>query len=273
MVIEVLRVGIADHPHRFARVGPAHDGGILFGCQQRILVARDGARLRRRDEAGAHPYPVGPEGQRRHEATAVEDATGSHHRDRLAHGVHDLRHERHRRHLPGMAARLGALGDDEVTAGLHRPPCVLDLAAHVDHENVRFVAEGHHSRRHAEPGDEDAGTLLDEEPNLALEPARHRGQKVDPERPSGESPHLADLLDHAFRAHRRGSEASETAGFGDGRHEGRVGDSAHAGEHDGVLDSKELGKASLHRASVSTELLSGERPTRQLTARLPGWGR
>ena len=62
-----------------------------------------------------------------------------------------------------MAAGLGALGDDEVAAGVECAPGVFDLAAHRDDEHAVSVAEVDDVRRDAESGDEGARAALDQE--------------------------------------------------------------------------------------------------------------
>ena len=75
----------------------------------------------------------------------------------LADRVDDLRDEGERGDLAGVAAGLGALGDDDVAAGLDRGDGVADLAAHVHHEHVAPVAQVDDVARDAEPGDEHRG--------------------------------------------------------------------------------------------------------------------
>ena len=58
--------------------------------------------------------PSAPSASDGGEAAAVEQAAGGDDRDLLADRVDDLRDERHRRDGAGVAAGLGALGDDEV---------------------------------------------------------------------------------------------------------------------------------------------------------------
>ncbi len=59
--------------------------------------------------------------------------------------------------LARVAAGLGALGHDEVAAGLDGVDGVADLAAHVDDEDVVVVAEVDDVAGHAQPGHEDRG--------------------------------------------------------------------------------------------------------------------
>jgi hypothetical protein len=62
--------------------------------------------------------PSAPSMSRSGQAPAVDDAAGGHHRDPVADRVDDLGHQGHGGDLAGVASRLGALGDDEVAAGL-----------------------------------------------------------------------------------------------------------------------------------------------------------
>ena len=105
---------------------------------------------------------VGAQRERGSQAPPVDDAAGRHHRHPLADRVDDLGHEREGGDLAGVAARLGALGDDDVAAGLDRVDGVAHLAAHADHQHVAAVAEVDHVAGHAEPGDEHRGALVDD---------------------------------------------------------------------------------------------------------------
>ena len=58
--------------------------------------------------------PSAPSVERGGQAAPVEQAAGGDDRHLLADGVDDLRDEGHRRDRAGVAAGLGALGDDEV---------------------------------------------------------------------------------------------------------------------------------------------------------------
>ena len=100
--------------HGLAGVGAGMTVPSSAGGEQRLLVAVDGARLGRGDEAGADPHAVGAERERGGEAAAVEEPAGGDDGDLVADRVDDLRHERHRRDRAGVPAGLGALGDDEV---------------------------------------------------------------------------------------------------------------------------------------------------------------
>ena len=162
MLFVVLGDVVAHDAHGLAAERAADDGLVLVGGEQRVLVAGDGARLGRRDEAGPDPHAVGAEREGGGETPAVEDAAGRDHGHAVADGVDDLGHERHGRHRPGVAAGLGALGDDEIAAGLDRGDRVAHLAAHVDHDDVVVVAELDDLARHAEGGDEHRHPLRDD---------------------------------------------------------------------------------------------------------------
>ena len=87
--------------------------------------------------------------------------------------------------VPGVPAGLGALGDDEVAAGLDRGDRVADLAAHVDHEDVVVVAQLDDLARHAERGDEHRHPLRDEVLDVGEHLGGQRGEQVDAERLRG----------------------------------------------------------------------------------------
>ena len=120
MLLDVLRPLVAHRAERLAREPAADHRAVLLGAQQRVLVAGDRARFGRGDEAGAEPHAVGAERDRGREPAPVEDAARGDHRHPVADRVDDLRHERHRRDGAGVTARLGALRDDEIAAGLDR---------------------------------------------------------------------------------------------------------------------------------------------------------
>ena len=164
--VVVVGVGVAHDPHRLARVGAAHRRLVLAAGEERVLVPEDAARLGRGDEARADPDAVGPERERGGQAPAVEDAAGGDDGDPVADRVDDLRDERERGDLSGVAAGLGALGDHEVAPGLDGTDGVLDLAAHADHDEVVLVAEVDHLGRHAQPGHECGGAALDDHLDL-----------------------------------------------------------------------------------------------------------
>ena len=151
-------------------------------AQQRVLVAGDGARLGRRDEARAEPHAVGAERDRGREAAAVEDAAGGDDRHAVADRVDDLRHERHRRDRARVTARLGALRDHEVAAGLDRRDRVAHLAAHARDEHVAVVQHLDDVARHAEPGDEQRRAAFDDLVRVVDHALGQRGEQVDAER-------------------------------------------------------------------------------------------
>ena len=62
-----------------------------------------------------------------------------------------------------MAAGLGALGNDEVTASLDGAHGVIDLAAHVDDQHVGAVALFDHLGGDAQRGDEGGGAAVDDD--------------------------------------------------------------------------------------------------------------
>ena len=67
----------------------------------------------------------------------------------------------------------------------------------------------------------------------------------------GGRPDRRHLGHHRLVAHGRGTEAPEPSGLRDGGDELGVGDAAHAGQHDGVLDPEQLGESCAHRRGPS----------------------
>src|SRR5438270_230750 len=78
-------------------------------------------------------------------------------------------------------AGMGALGHDEVAAGLDGVDGVADLAAHVDHQDVVVVTQLDHVARYTQTGDEDTAAVLDDLAHLTGHVAGRGGQEVDAE--------------------------------------------------------------------------------------------
>ena len=172
------------------------------------------AGLGRGDEPRADPHAVGTEAQRGGEAAPVEDAAGGDDRHPVADRVDDLRHERHRGDLPGVAAGFGALRDDDVAAGFDR----RDGVARPCRTCSRRARRGswHSSTTSAgtpRPATNTRRALVDEQLDLRRRGRRHRREEVDAERLVGQRLRGADLVDHLVVAHRRRAEAAEAAGL------------------------------------------------------------
>ena len=77
-------------------------------------------------------------------------------------------------------------------------------------------------------------------------------------------------VDHLLGAHGRRAEAAEAAGLGDRGDHPVVGDTAHAGEHDGVFDVQHLGQSRAHggdcRCSAATDPVRDRRGYRRVGA-------
>jgi hypothetical protein len=143
-----------------------------------------------------------------------------------------------------VAAGFRPLRDHDVAARFDGLRGVLHFAAHVHDEHTAAVAEVDEIDGHAEPGDEDGSALVDRRFALRAHVAGG-GEQIDAERFGRELLELPDLIDHELGRHRGRAEASESAGFGDGGHELVVRDTAHAGEHHGMLDAESLGESRL----------------------------
>ena len=194
------------------------------------------------------PDAVGTECQRRGKAAAIEDAPGGHDRYLVTHRVDDLGNEGKGGNLPGVAAGLGALRDDEVAAGLHGAHGVIDLSAHGDNDHVVAVAQVDHLGRHAQPGDERRRTALNDHGDLLGHTTGHRGQEVHAEGFARGRPDGGDLRHHRFVAHGRRAQAPEAARGRDGRSQRGIGHAAHPGQHDRMLDSEQLRETSTHES-------------------------
>ena len=118
--------------------------------------------------------PSAPRASDGGQAPAVEQAAGGDHRHPVADRVDDLGHEGHRGDRAGVAAGLGALGDDEVAAALDGGDGVADLAAHAPDQHVVVVQQVDGVAGHAEAGDEDPGAALDDVRDLGRDLAGRR---------------------------------------------------------------------------------------------------
>ena len=172
VLLEVLGVRVAHDATRLARIGAANRGAVVGQLEQRVLVALHALRFRRRDKARADPDAVGAEAQCSGEAASVVDAAGRYDNNAIANGVDDLRDERHRRNLAGVASRLGPLRDDDVATGLDGQDRVVDLAAHVHHQHAVLVTQLDDVAGYAEAGYEHAAALGDDLLDLRREVAR-----------------------------------------------------------------------------------------------------
>ena len=244
--VERLRVIVLDDAAGLAGVGAGDRGAVLVGAQQRFLVPRHAVGLGRGDEAGAHPDAVGAQRERGGQAAAVDDPPGRHHGDALAHRVDDLRDQGEGRDLAGVPARLGALGDDDVAARLHRGDGVAHLAAHAHDEDVAAVAEVDDVARHAEAGDEHRAAPVDDVVDLGGHVARRGGEEVDAEGLRGELAHLGDLVADLVGAHGRRAHAPEPACLAHRGDEAVVRHAPHARQHHGVLDLQDVSESRAH---------------------------
>ncbi len=181
---------------------------------------------------------------------SVGDPSRRDDRDPLSDRVDDLGHEGQGGDEAGVAPRLGSLGHDDVTSGVHGAARAVDLPAHVDDQKPVTVAQVEHVGGDAESGDEHRGAAFDDLLHLLAHVPGHGGQQVDAEGLARELAHAANLLDHHRYRHRGSAEAPEPTGFRHRRDEAVIGDASHSGEHDGVLDPEDLGESRTHPASA-----------------------
>ena len=247
VLLDVLRPVVADRAQRLAGEAAADDGVVLVRLQQRVLVAGDGARFGRRDEPGAEPHAVGAERERGREPASVEQSAGRDDGNAIADRVDDLRHERHRRNRAGVAAGFGALRDHEVAAGFDRGDRVAHLAAHARDEHVAVVQHLEHVARHAEARRRTASrrrsTTFDASSSMRSGNAARRST---PNGLVGELAHMDDLVFHLLGRHRGRAERADAARVGHRGDQRVVGNAAHSGEHDGVLDAEHLSESCVH---------------------------
>ena len=162
-----------------------------------------------------------------------------------------------------MTARLGALRDHEVAAGLDRGDRVAHLAAHRRDEHVAVVQHLDDLARHAEPGDEQRRATLHDLFRARDHALGQRGEQVHSEGRAREPADLLHLRSELVGRHRRRAERAEAACVGHGRDEPGEGHPAHSGQHDGVFDPEHLGESCAHAAhgaitvGVMTDALVG----------------
>ena len=162
--------------------------------------------------------------------------------------------------LAGMAAGLGALGDHGVEAAVFAGLGVAHGAADVHHLQPRRVkAIDEVARRHAEAGDEGRRPFLDDDVGGLFQRFGDSGEQVDAERFFRERAHAAHLLADFVGAAAGHAERAEAAGL---RHRGAefgVGDAAHAGEQDRVVDAQHVanGRADGHGVRSGGEWRDG----------------
>ena len=217
-----------------------------------LFVHVAGMRLGRGDEARAHPHALRAERERGGQAAAVDDGAGGEHRN--FHRVDDLRDQRDARDLAGVAAGLRALRDDGVEAAVFAGLRVAHGAADVHHlETGRVEAIDEMARRHAEARDEGRRAFLDDDVGGALERFRNGGEQIDAERFLRQLAHAAHLLADFVRAASGHAERAEAAGLRHRRAKFGVGDAAHAGEQDRVVDAQHVanGRADGHGENSS----------------------
>ena len=195
-------------------------------------------RLVAGDEAGAHPHANAAKGQRSGKATAIVKPARGHHRD--IDGVHALRPERDRSDTASVAAAFGALRDDHVAAGFGGFHRVLHVAGHAHHHDAGLLQFGDDRHRHAQPGDEGLGASLDDHVHTGGQRFGLGGEQIDAERFVGQVLHARHLIGDELGRQARHAQRAKTAGVGNRRADFSIGHAAHAGEQDGVIDTKQI---------------------------------
>ena len=106
-------------------------------------------------------------------------------------------------------------------------------------------------RRHTEAGDKGRGTAFDDDVGGTLQRFRHGGEKIDAKWLVGQIAGFGDFRLDLLRRTARHAERAETARVGDGGAQFGVGDSAHAGQQDGIIDLQQIAewRADGHQAS------------------------
>ena len=237
----------ADDAAGLAGVRARPQGGIFVRPDDCLAIALRRLRLRRCDKAGADHDALRTDRERRRYLAPVRDSSGSQHRQ--SHCVDHLRHQREHSDFAGMPARLGALRDDHVSAGVLRLDPVMDLAAH--HDDFHPVVMHHLDEFlwHRKSGDEDLDLFFDHHGHMGAHHVGNRREQIDGERLVGQLASLADFGAQIVGAQRRGADHAKSAGVGDCGDQLVHRDAAHSGEQNRVLDSKVIANRRMQHES------------------------
>ena len=149
-----------------------------------------------------------------------------------------------------MPARLGALRDDDVSAGLLRLDPMMHLAAH--HDDLHSVVVHHLDEflRHRKSGDEHLDLFLDHHGHVRAHHVGNRREQIDGERLVGQLASLADFCAQIVGAQRRSANHAEPAGVGNCGDQLMHRDAAHPGEQNRILDSKIIANRRMQHRDV-----------------------
>ena len=236
-LFELARELVREDAHGMPRRAPRDDRRAIARLQDELLVVFVRDTLLRQDEARAHLHAPCAEGERRRHAARITDAARRD--DRNIDGVDDLRHERHRRDLADVTARLRSLSNERVNP---RPDEAFgkrdgsddgdDLAADLL-ERRDVLAGVARSRRH------DGHAFIDDDLHDLLDEGRHE-HDVDAERLLGPALALLNFRAQDVGRHVSGADDAKPPGVRDGRSKLRRADPSHASLEDWILYPQHL---------------------------------
>ena len=218
--LELLRVSVVvsgglilDDSHRLAREGTADGGPRFVGVEDVLFEADHSSCLWCGDEPSADPDALCAQTQGGNEPTTIKDPTCSNDGDDVVDGIDDERNQGHRGYLTGVPSCLCSLRDHEVTASIDGTSSMIDLAAHVCHENPGLVAPLNGRGRDAKPSDEHRRASLNQEIHGLEHVAGHRRQEIDAEGERSLGSRCGNLFDQLRLGHRRGTQAAVATGI------------------------------------------------------------
>ena len=239
---------VVDQTAGLAAVRARDDGAGNVGVGDPRPVVVVAARLRGRDEPGAHPHALCAERECGGKAASVRQSpTGQH---RHLHRVDHRRNEGGGADPSDMTAPVHAGGDNGVDAVGNRLLGMPHGADHGHHANAALAGRGNNPGGTAQTRDQHGNPFVQHHLDhpahgigvardpVALRP-QGREQDIDAEGPAGPIPDRADLGPQLRTVHRRArTDDTEAAGLGDGGGQVGPGHPAHARLEDRMLDAE-----------------------------------
>ena len=232
-LLVLARELVVEHARRMAERAARDDGRTILRLEDEVLVVRMRDALLAHDETRAHLHSLRAERERRNDAARVRDAARRD--DWYIDGIDDLRHERHRRDLADMAARLRTLSDDGVRAGAHEALRKRDGGDDGDDLRADGLELRHVLTRIARARRDDRHLLLEHNLHNLFHIGAHE-HDIDAERLLCPALAFLDLRAQELRRHVAGADDAEAAGVRYRRGELRRADPCHAALENRVFD-------------------------------------
>ncbi len=115
---------------------------------------------------------------------------------------------------------------------------VLHFAGHDDDDHAALVHLGDELAGHGKAGHEDLDPFLEDHLHLRADHVGNRRQQIHSKRLVGQLTGFADLAPQTLRIQRRCPDHAEPTGVRHRRHQSMHGYSAHAGQQNGMFDTK-----------------------------------